>query len=193
MDKCMQTFKKQDTDVVTTNHYFLKDGSKSIRKIDAREGIYSNFAGEVLRLNPFSINFTLFRREAIDRMRVNGDLFACDYYTCDLDLWYRMAFAGIKVYYIDEPLAIYRYHEANLSRQVSKMESQALAVLLSHGRELKATCGFAYRIRIVKEIGHNVLTHRPGSAGMFSGLYASWPSTYAHRISIFTSSGLLGL
>jgi glycosyltransferase involved in cell wall biosynthesis len=165
MDKCMQTFREYGADVVTANHYFLRGDSKTVRKIDIKEGVYSGFAREVLRLNPFSINFTLFKKETIDRMRVNGDLFACDFYTCDLDLWYRMAFAGVKVYYIEEPLAIYRYHDKNLSNQVFKMESQALAVLLSHGAGLKMACGLDYRIRVIKEIGHNIITYRPGSAG----------------------------
>jgi glycosyltransferase involved in cell wall biosynthesis len=155
VQNCMRAFKDTGADVVTTNHYYLKDGLRSKRNIEIKSGLFVHFERYVLMQNPFSINFTLFRRETIDRMRVNGDLFSCDFYTCDLDLWYRMAFAGIRVYYIDEPLATYRYHDSNLSRQTKVMERQALMVLLAHGKDLKKSCGRDYRYAIAKLIWHS--------------------------------------
>lgn len=149
---CLSTFSERVVDAVTANHFNLKDGRLVKRKMLLRSGAYENFCHIVLLLNPFSINFTLFSRELVDRMRVGGNLFARSFYTCDYDLWIRLSLAGARVTYLDKCLGTYRVHGENLSRQVRRMSRQTSLVLLSHKVLLKSHCSKAYRFTLFRFI-----------------------------------------
>jgi glycosyltransferase involved in cell wall biosynthesis len=147
---CSAVFQDRAVEIVTTNHYLLKNRMKVKRKISIAERDYRDFAGKVLLLNPFSINFSLFKKEAILRLKREGRLFRESFYTCDYDLWMRVALSHMTVCYLAQPLGTYRVHEANLSRQVIHMNRQAVLVILSHKRALKKTCNIVYRITLVR-------------------------------------------
>lgn len=47
----------------------------------------------------------------------------------DWDLWLRMGLAGLQFVYVDEPLAIYRRHGANMQRDIDRMRTYRIRVL----------------------------------------------------------------
>jgi glycosyltransferase involved in cell wall biosynthesis len=147
---CLELFQKRSMDVVTTNHFLLKKGVPNKRKILIRAGEYRNFSGRVLLQNPFSINFSLFKRDAIVRLKREGNLFRESFFTCDYDLWIRVALSGVRVHYIELPLGTYRVHEFNLSRQVIRMNRQAALVVLANKKGLRKSCPYAYRFTLIR-------------------------------------------
>lgn len=147
---CFSVFQDPRVEVVTTNHFLLKKEIETKRKVPVAGGIYKNFAGRVLLLNPFSINFSLFRRDTIERLKRERNLFRESFFTCDYDLWIRVALSGIGVHYIEQPLGAYRVHETNLSRQVVRMNRQAALTVLSHKKALKNVCNIAYRTTLAR-------------------------------------------
>ena len=66
---CLKVIQNASVDIVTTDHFLLRKGVKVKRKISVAQGDYRNFAGTVLLLNPFSINFSLFKKETITRLK----------------------------------------------------------------------------------------------------------------------------
>jgi len=152
LNACLAVYARESVDVVTANHFWLRDGVKKCRKMKMPAGIYRDFSSLILLKNPFSINFTLFKRETVERLRVRGNLFAVKYYSCDYDLWLRLALAGLRVYYVDEPLGVYRVHLENLSRQIMRMHRHAALIVLRHRRALEQSARFAYRLTLVRFI-----------------------------------------
>ena len=120
IDACLAVFARGQVDMVTTNHFWLRDGKKKCRKMKVAPGPHRDFSSMILLKNPFSINFTIFSREALERLQTGGRLFAVKLYSCDYDLWIRAALVGIVIHYLEAPLATYRVHESNLSRQVTR-------------------------------------------------------------------------
>lgn len=153
---CLETFAKQKIDAVTTNHLYLRDDHVSIRKMPLGSKVYQNYANLILLLNPFSINFTLFSQELVESMRIRGNLFSTTFYTCDYDLWIRLALANTKIAYINSPLGIYRIHGENLSKQLKRMSRQTFLVLLANKAGLKAKCLLAYRFTLLRFIIRNL-------------------------------------
>jgi glycosyltransferase involved in cell wall biosynthesis len=147
---CLEAFQQGGMDVVTANHYLLKKGVQKNRKILIRAGEYRNFPGRVLLQNPFSINFSLFKRDAIVRLIREGNLFRESFFTCDYDLWIRIALSGARVLYLKHQLGTYRVHEQSLSRQVIRMNRQAALVVLAHKKALKKNCPHAYRFTLAR-------------------------------------------
>jgi hypothetical protein len=139
-------------DVVTTNHYLLKKGALNKRKVLIQAGEYRNFPSRVLLQNPFSINFSLFKRDAIARLKREGNLFRESFFTCDYDLWIRIALSDARVLYLEQQLGTYRVHEQGLSRQVIRMNRQAALVVLAHKKALKKYCPYAYWFTLVRFI-----------------------------------------
>lgn len=153
---CLETFSKQGIDAVTSNHLYLRDGKLSPRKISLASRVYQDYSSLILMLNPFSINFTLFTRDIVDRMRIGGNLFSAAYYTCDYDLWIRLALANSKIAYMNNPLGIYRVHGENLSRQVKRMSRQTFFVLVANKAGLKKQCSTAYRFTLFRFMVRNL-------------------------------------
>jgi len=147
---CCEAFQQGSMDVVTTNHYLLKSGALNKRKVLIRAGEYRKFPGRVLLQNPFSINFSLFKRDAIARMKRDGNLFRESFFTCDYDLWIRIALSDARVLYLNKQLGTYRVHEQSLSRQVIRMNRQAALVVLAHKKALKKNCPYTYRVTLVR-------------------------------------------
>ena len=153
LDKCVSVFQKQNVDVVTTNYFYLNGNQKVRRKMRVTSGVHQNCADLILLYNPFFINFTLFSKQIVDRLRVGGNFFTKSYYTCDYDLWIRTFFVGAKVCYLaDDFLGTYRFHDTNLSRKTKKMFRQTALVLFSHKKKLKECFPFVYRFTLVRLI-----------------------------------------
>lgn len=150
--RCLDVFASQAVDAVSTNHFYLKPGRQTPRKMRIRPGTYRDFASLVLLMNPFSINFTLFSRQLVERARIGGNFFAKRYYTCDYDLWIRLAIGDTQLAYLEQSLGAYRVHDENLSRQARRMGRQTALTVLSHKRPLKACCGAAYRFTLLRFI-----------------------------------------
>jgi hypothetical protein len=147
---CLDIFSQSDVAIVTTNYFLLKKNGPVKRKTSPAQNRYRNFAGRAILTNPFSINFTLFKRSAVERLKRKGNLFRESFLACDFDLWIRAALAGIPVYHLKRQLGFYRVHDANLSRQVLRIKRQAALVVLSHKRPLKRLHPFLYRLTLVR-------------------------------------------
>ena len=175
LSRCLNILKNEAVDVVTTNHYYLKNKKKRSRKVFIRNGEYTKFYNEVLLFNPFPIVFALFRKQTISKMRQRNNLFNERFpLTCDYELLIRLSLKGTSLYYIQEPLASYRIHESNLSRQVPRMNRQAAQVLLYHCAELRQACGLAYRftlVRFIMRIIRNLIWFRYFDKRMFFVLW----------------------
>jgi glycosyltransferase involved in cell wall biosynthesis len=101
----------------------------------------------ILLLNPFSINFTIFRKEILRDIRLpSGDIFSRDLYTCDYDLWMRLAERRVIAKYLSRCLGQYRWHDLNLSHQRETMFMQTRKVLSLHAKFLSRATPLAYLI-----------------------------------------------
>lgn len=156
--RCLETFQHREVDAVSTNHFYLCRGTQAKRRLRLAEAVYRDFASLVLLRNPFSINFTLFSRQLVERMRVGQNFFAKSYYTCDYDLWIRLGIGDAKIAYTDDALGIYRVHDENLSRQSRRMSRQTALTVLSHKSALKAQCQAAYRATLFRFLMRGIRT-----------------------------------
>ncbi len=143
VEEALRTFYlNPQADAVATDHFILERGKIRRRKIFLKRGIHVRFSSWIMLLNPFSINFTIFKKETVRELSSNDNFFYPNYFTCDYELWYRMSEKGKKIFYLDSPLGVYRVHEKNISRKKSRMNRQALIVILNH----KKNFGFFMRI-----------------------------------------------
>jgi glycosyltransferase involved in cell wall biosynthesis len=147
---CLETFEKYAVDAVSANHFYLRSGLKKQRRLRLTEGAYVKFSALIILRNPFSINFTLFRKDVIKNMSNHGSLFTHSFFSCDYDLWLRLALAGSQLYYISKPLGVYRVHSANLSRHVPKMNRHAALVVLRHKSSLKKMFYLPFKITVIR-------------------------------------------
>jgi glycosyltransferase involved in cell wall biosynthesis len=115
VETAISTFDKNDIDAFSSNHLLLNSQMERERRVTIKEQIYENFTSLILLKNPFSINFTLFSKDAITQMKLlnKGKLFK-SYYTCDYDLWIRSS-NHLKIYFSNTILGKYRLHDSNLS------------------------------------------------------------------------------
>lgn len=160
--RCLGELGRGGADIVTTNFYWFRDGARTRRRTFVRGGTRGSFAATVLLFNPFQINFTLFRREAVLRLSRGGNLFSSLFFNCDYDLWIRAALSGMSLRYLDEPLGAYRVHASNLSRDLPRMDRQSALVVLRHRRALAAACPLAYRATLARFMGRTVLRRLRG-------------------------------
>lgn len=150
LSQCLSMFASDEYDIVTTNHYYQREGKSVRRPKLVAPGLHMNFSHMVLLHNPFSINFSMFSRGALQRLSRDEKLFTRQLLTCDYDLWFRVALMGLRVCYLDEPLATYRIHSNNLSLQASRMLRQAALVILAHKKNIKIHANFAYRLTLLR-------------------------------------------
>lgn len=137
--------------VVTTEHLYLKGEELVPRKIKAAPGKRRLACDEVLLKNPFSINFSLFRRrDLMAHVLVPGELFREPYFTCDYDLWIRLSLAKTYVYFVPYSCATYRVHPGGLSRKVIKMIKHTVLVLSANRRGLSVHCSTVFRFTLVR-------------------------------------------
>jgi glycosyltransferase involved in cell wall biosynthesis len=147
---CLALHAREPVDVVTTEHHILSDGVERARTVHVKEGLQQDLAFEIMRHNPFSINFSLFRRTATERLKRNGRLFAEPFMSCDYELWLRAALAGLRVYYTPVPLATYRWHEQNLSRDRRRAHRHRALTLLRHRKGLRRRHPWVFRLAIAR-------------------------------------------
>ena len=160
--RCVEVFTSHpQTDIVTTNDFFYDgDNGKTWQKvIKLAPGVHRHFVGGIVLVNNFSINFTLFKRTALEQLRVNGNPFLTSFYTFDLEMWYRIAFAGMNTYYLPDPLGKFRVHAASASKkQFMHMFRQIFLVLMMHRAGIKKAAPLAYRAKLlrfaIRHIGH---------------------------------------
>jgi len=141
----------QESDVAaTTNFRIERDGHLSAPVVDLPSGSYANFSRLVILKNPFSINFTLFRRTFLEALSEGGLIFPADVLACDYDLWIRTALSGREVRYVESALGVYRHHPQNLSKQVRRMRRDTTAVIVRHKARLAGRCYFAYKFTVAR-------------------------------------------
>lgn len=148
---CIAEFQTTRVEVVAAHYSMLyPDGSKVERgqRIAVVDGIHHDFACEILRCNPFQINFALFTRGVIKKMQQEGRLFS-EYLTCDYDLWLRLGLAGIQLKYLARPLGVYRIHESNTSHNQVTLQRHTLITLLSSMPRLLVKCPKTYMLTVV--------------------------------------------
>lgn len=150
LHRCLQIFEREKVDAVTTNHFWLQNVVKKQRKMMLPSKLLCGFSGLILLKNPFSINFSLFTHDAVDRMRRKGRFFCINLFSCDYEMWIRFGLSGMRLYYTEEPLGVYRVHNNNLSRQVMRMHRHAAMAVLKYSKELKLTCSFAYFLTLIR-------------------------------------------
>jgi len=151
-------FERTDCEAVSARHNVMVGGVVRQLPVIAPEGVYAFNPGIVLRRNPFSINFTLFRRAAVKRFSENGKLFPRNLYTTDFDLWLRIMMSGGKVYFTGRPLAIYRWHEGNLSHQKFRMLRHQTLILSARRRSLLKACPYSFRLKVFRLAASTLLS-----------------------------------
>ncbi|GAB4031148.1 MAG: hypothetical protein Fur0012_08090 [Elusimicrobiota bacterium] len=151
IEKCLEIFSRDPlVDAVSSDHYVLENGCRRKRKVKIREGVCHDFSDLIMLLNPFSINFSLFRKKTVEELSKNGNFFNPDYFTCDYDLWYRLSENCKKIYYLNKPLGIYRVHGRNLSSNKRKMNRQAFLVLLSHRKHFNFSLRLLFKLTNIR-------------------------------------------
>lgn len=150
--RCVEQFAQSpDVGVVTTNYHYFTGPKKWEKLIQLAPGIHRHFVAGVVIANNFSLNFTLFSRQAVDQLRENGNLFLTTFYTFDLEMWFRIALANIPVYYISDCLGNFRVHAASTSkRQNVRMFKQIFLVLMMHRRAIKQVAMVQYRVKLAR-------------------------------------------
>ena len=152
ISEAIKVFLEKNVDVFSANHLLFNSKMERNRRINIKEKIYENHTSLILLKNPFSINFSIFSKKAIDLMKSlnNGKLFK-HYYTCDYDLWIRTS-THLSIYYTQEVLGMYRMHENNLSNDKARMYKETVQVLIDNREMLIKECGVVYyftRLRIL--------------------------------------------
>lgn len=150
--KAVEALGSGDADAFSSNHFWLREGVRWRRFSPVRNGVFRDFALQILLWNPFSVNFTLFRRRALLDVAGPGEkIFPVELLACDYDLWYRLAFAGKKIFYTNEPLGTYRLHGANLSASnPRKMRRHAVLVILRHSSRLKKLWPYWFLVSVIR-------------------------------------------
>lgn len=152
LEAAIHEFEERSPGAVTGNHYLNSSGRKYLRLSSVSGGIYAGFVDKLLAHNPFSINFTLFRRNVLEDMKSAGCLFKSYLLTCDFELWLRLAISGVQVYYLDVPLGVYRVHSQNLSRRSVKMTRHMALSILLHRKALREGWLKRYRFALARLI-----------------------------------------
>ena len=158
--RCVETFTQNPQAGIVTANYFYFTGHKKWQKLfQLAPGVHQHFVAGVVIANNFSLNFTLFNRQAFNKLSEHGNLFFTSFYTFDLEMWFRVAFADIAVYYLPECLGNFRVHEASTSkRQHVHMFKQIFLVLMMHRAGIKHDAPLQYRIKLarfaMRHIGH---------------------------------------
>ena len=149
LERALGAFDEDSIFAVSTDHtLFSKEGERR-RKIRIESSVYANHAGLVLLKNPFSINFTIFRRVELAAFETRGNVFR-RFLSCDYDLHLRIALSGRKVRYLDETLGRYRLHDANLSRAKRRMNRHASLTVLGLRKKLSDVVPFILKITMLR-------------------------------------------
>lgn len=146
IDTALHTFSEKEIDAFSSNHILFNQQMQRERRVTIKEQIYENFTSLILLKNPFSINFTIFSKQAISQMKLlNGGKLFKSYYTCDYDLWIRSSH-HLKIYFSNKILGKYRLHDSNLSNNKRRMLNETLQVLLDNKDYLKSHSFVSYML-----------------------------------------------
>lgn len=148
VEKCIEIFRSEDgLSVVSSEHYLLTEDGLKTRKLPVIGGRRDVSFSEILLKNPFSINFSMFKMAALKKsLTVRGGVFKEPYFTCDYDLWIRLAADRHQIYFITSKLATYRVHSGSLSSNKMKMIKHTMLVLFSNKKTIKVNDKFIYRL-----------------------------------------------
>ncbi len=140
LQRTVETLEKTREDVGATyvDCRYFKDSDKN-KLIDKEMKHYSGDIFEKLLQNNFiPVNTVLVKRVCIEKVGCFDETLPG---YRDWDLLLRIAFAGFKFEFIDEPLALIRVHDANMSSQLLRLKRGALKVIEKfenmHGKSLK--------------------------------------------------------
>lgn len=148
VEQGVRCLNSSDADIFTAEHLILRDGATRPRRVTVSEGFYRDFTRLILLKNPFSINFTMFRRETIEKLSDGGKFFK-EYWACDYDMWIN-ASVKINVFFSSRVLGKYRVHTSNLSNDRSKMYNETMTVLRENRQLLTATCPLTYYFTLLR-------------------------------------------
>lgn len=155
IESCLQVLADPSIDAVVTNYFWLTGGVITERDPKVPGGVYENFLKVELMENPFQINFALFRRSLLDRLRSNGSIFRNALYTCDYDLWFRIAASGARIYYLaDFAGGRYRTHAGNVSNNNILMTRSTYRTILYNRKALRRACPWSYRYKMMRLATH---------------------------------------
>jgi glycosyltransferase involved in cell wall biosynthesis len=138
-----------EAEVVTTSFSIMTQEKTYVRRLHLREGVYCRFGKLILLRNPFNINFTLIRRDLLDRIGYGDRQFSV-MVTWDYDFWLRLAASDLRLKYLDKPLGKYRVHGENISFRTTRFNRPTLLAILRHKRVLRQSCRGAYRLTLVR-------------------------------------------
>jgi glycosyltransferase involved in cell wall biosynthesis len=147
--RCMAVM-DESVDAVSVNHLILEHNNLRRRRVKIKSGDYKNCVSLIMMKNPFSVNFTIFNRSRVCKKIECRDFFSVPYQTCDYDLWLRLAISGATIRYMDEPLGMYRVHDANLSHKKRKMRRQTSLVIFRHSDVLREKAWFVYKLTLAR-------------------------------------------
>uniref|UniRef100_Q31EZ7 Glycosyl transferase, family 2 n=1 Tax=Hydrogenovibrio crunogenus (strain DSM 25203 / XCL-2) TaxID=317025 RepID=Q31EZ7_HYDCU len=152
VEECLKVFRvSENIDFVSTEHWLLTSKGIKRRKVPVKSGKRIVSCEEVLLKNPFSINFTIFRKDFLEGISFQSTkVFREPYFTCDYDLWIRASLSKAVVYFIDQPLAYYRVHEASLSKNLLKMIKHTTLVLSANEVLLRSNCDVIFRFTMLR-------------------------------------------
>lgn len=152
LEECVSILENDpELTVATVEHGYLKGGSITGRRINVAPGKRRLSCQEVLAKNPFSINFSLFRRaDLMKHVLAHGEVFREPYFTCDYDLWLRLALERVNVYFVQHSLATYRVHPGALSRKVLKMIKHTVLVLSANKAGLMQQCPGVHKVTLLR-------------------------------------------
>jgi glycosyltransferase involved in cell wall biosynthesis len=138
----------ESVDAVSVNHLILEHNNLRRRRVKIKSGDYKNCVSLIMMKSPFSVNFTIFNRSRVCKKIECRDFFSVPYQTCDYDLWLRLAISGATIRYMDEPLGMYRVHDANLSHKKRKMRRQTSLVIFRHSAILREKAWLPYKLKL---------------------------------------------
>ena len=160
IEECLNLFEvDKELDFVTANHLLLEKEKLRKRKIKVQPGKREVSCHEILLKNPFSINFTLFRKDFSESMRSSrGNLFREPFYTCDYDLWLRASQSAARLNFIEKPLGIYRVHQSSLSSNKLRMIKHTLLVLeLNRMHLIDSGCLLNYKLVALRLLARKII------------------------------------
>lgn len=151
-NSCIDVFNSDaEIDFVSAEHRLLIDNITRNRRIMVKPGKQKLSMTNVLLKNPLSINFTIFRKKSLDGFQLSDkSVFREPYFTCDYDLWIRIAEDDGLFFYLEKPLATYRVHTGSLSNKKLKMLKHTVLVLSANTNSILSKANIAYKITYIR-------------------------------------------
>jgi glycosyltransferase involved in cell wall biosynthesis len=140
IEKGIYYFTKYSVAFVPFSYQIINDSDKSLKNVNSHQseisGIVNGF--DVLnRHGAFHIIFTLFKRELIEKCKINGLAFM-NTQVCDYEFLLRYSYYNPNAYFSNEIIGYYRIHDTNNSKKpLGEMKSYFYDVLPSWDERLK--------------------------------------------------------